>query len=170
MPRTSGCPHVGMRRTLDRPPRAPYHKNDSCYEQHEDGARRHDDHAQEPAARPDPRDPPGHEEPPDRGVGLRAGCAGSSRTSAWARSTATSASSSSTGSCERIDFGSTVDRYEANIHAHHHFVCERCGAVADLEVPVDESLTRKLGQAAGVKADRHEIRLYGICAACARKG
>ncbi len=74
------------------------------------------------------------------------------------------------GIVKRVGFGSTVDRYEANIHGHHHFVCERCGAVADLEAPVDESLTRKLGQAAGVKADRHEIRLYGTCAACARRG
>ena len=73
------------------------------------------------------------------------------------------------GIVKRVGFGNDVDRYEANIHDHHHFVCERCGAVADLETPVDESLTRKLSQAAGVKADRHEIRLYGTCAACARK-
>ena len=74
------------------------------------------------------------------------------------------------GIVKRIGFGNDVDRYEANIHSHHHFVCERCGAVADLEAPVDESLTRKLSQAAGVKANRHEIRLYGTCAACVRKG
>jgi len=74
------------------------------------------------------------------------------------------------GSVRRIGFGSTFDRYEANTLTHHHFVCERCGSVSDLDVPVDESLTRKLGQAAGVRADRHEIRLYGTCAACARKG
>ena len=73
------------------------------------------------------------------------------------------------GFIRRIDFGSDVDRYEANVIGHHHFVCERCGTVSDLDVPVDESLTRKLGEAAGVRADRHEIRLYGICAACARK-
>jgi len=73
------------------------------------------------------------------------------------------------GIVKRIGFGNDVDRYEANIHNHHHFVCERCGAVADLAAPVDESLTRKLSQAAGVKADRHEFRLYGTCAACARK-
>jgi Fur family peroxide stress response transcriptional regulator len=74
------------------------------------------------------------------------------------------------GFIKRIDFGNAVKRYEANILSHHHFVCERCGSVADLEVPVDESLTRRLSQAAGVRADRHEIRLYGTCAACARKG
>jgi Fur family peroxide stress response transcriptional regulator len=74
------------------------------------------------------------------------------------------------GIVKRVGFGSTVDRYEANILDHHHFICERCGSVSDLEVPVDASLTRKLGQAAGVLANRHEIRLYGTCATCARKG
>jgi len=74
------------------------------------------------------------------------------------------------GLLRRIAFGASVDRFEANVDSHHHFVCDRCGAVADLEVPVDDSLTRKLAQVAGVRADRHEIRLYGVCAACARRG
>jgi Fe2+ or Zn2+ uptake regulation protein len=74
------------------------------------------------------------------------------------------------GMVRRIGFGSSFDRYEANVLPHHHFVCERCGAVTDLDVPVDASLTRKLGRAAGVRADRHEIRLYGTCARCARNG
>jgi Fur family peroxide stress response transcriptional regulator len=72
------------------------------------------------------------------------------------------------GIVRRVGFGGTFDRYEANVLPHHHFVCERCGAVADLDVPVDASLTGKLGRAAGVRAERHEIRLYGTCARCAR--
>jgi Fur family peroxide stress response transcriptional regulator len=74
------------------------------------------------------------------------------------------------GIVKKIGFGNSFDRYEANTLAHHHFVCERCGSVSDLDVPVDESLTRRLGEAAGVRAVRHEIRLYGTCASCARKG
>jgi Fur family ferric uptake transcriptional regulator/Fur family peroxide stress response transcriptional regulator len=74
------------------------------------------------------------------------------------------------GLVRRIAFGASVDRFEANVLSHHHFVCDRCGAVADLEVPVDATLTRKLARAAGVKADRHEIRLYGTCARCTRGG
>ena len=73
------------------------------------------------------------------------------------------------GLANRIDFGSTFDRYEASIAPHHHFICERCGAVADLDVPVDESLTRRLGAAAGRPATRCEIRLYGICEKCAAR-
>jgi Fur family transcriptional regulator, peroxide stress response regulator len=73
------------------------------------------------------------------------------------------------GVVRRISFNGSVDRWEANVDPHHHFVCDRCGAVVDLEVPVDGALTRKLGRAAGVKAERHEIRLYGVCARCTNK-
>jgi Fur family transcriptional regulator, peroxide stress response regulator len=74
------------------------------------------------------------------------------------------------GIVRRISLGASVDRWEANTASHHHFVCDRCGAVADLDIPVDEGVTRKLGRAAGVNAVRHEIRLYGTCARCANKG
>jgi Fur family peroxide stress response transcriptional regulator len=73
------------------------------------------------------------------------------------------------GLVRRIAFGASVDRYEANVLSHHHFVCDRCGSVTDLDIPVDDSLTRRLGQAAGVRAERHEIRLYGLCEACAKR-
>jgi Fe2+ or Zn2+ uptake regulation protein len=72
------------------------------------------------------------------------------------------------GLVSRIDFGSTFDRYEARIPPHHHFICETCGAVADIELPVDDGYTRKLAAAAGRPATRHEIRLYGTCQKCAR--
>jgi Fur family peroxide stress response transcriptional regulator len=72
------------------------------------------------------------------------------------------------GLVNRIDFGSTFDRYEARILPHYHFICESCGSVTDLEVPVDETLTKKLRKATGLRATRHEIRLYGTCRTCER--
>jgi len=47
-------------------------------------------------------------------------------------------------------------------------ICESCGSVTDLEVPVDETLTKKLREATGLRATRHEIRLYGTCRKCER--
>jgi Fur family transcriptional regulator, peroxide stress response regulator len=76
----------------------------------------------------------------------------------------------SQGVVRRISFNGSVDRWEANVEPHHHFVCDRCGAVVDLDIPVDGGVTRKLGRAAGVNAERHEIRLYGTCTRCARTG
>ncbi len=74
------------------------------------------------------------------------------------------------GLVSRIDFGSTFDRYEARIPPHHHFICERCGAVEDIAVSVDDAYTRRLAAAVGRPASRHEVRLYGMCEKCARAG
>jgi Fur family peroxide stress response transcriptional regulator len=70
------------------------------------------------------------------------------------------------GLASRLDFGNGVDRFEATSRPHHHFVCEGCGQVADLDLPIDPSLTRKLRKATGYAATRHEIRLYGLCKEC----
>lgn len=70
------------------------------------------------------------------------------------------------GLVNRLDFGSSCDRFEAKIPPHHHFVCERCGSVLDVDLPIDDSLAKKLRSATGLKASRHEIRFYGVCRAC----
>jgi Fur family transcriptional regulator, ferric uptake regulator len=48
---------------------------------------------------------------------------------------------------------------------HHHVVCTGCGATAPAPCPVDDA-----GLAASVPAGfvvtSHEVRLYGLCAAC----
>ena len=50
---------------------------------------------------------------------------------------------------------------------HHHLVCTACGATAHAPCPVDEA-----GVAAsapeGFIVTAHEVRLYGLCAACSR--
>jgi Fur family peroxide stress response transcriptional regulator len=74
------------------------------------------------------------------------------------------------GLVSRLDFGSGFDRFEAITLPHHHFVCESCGQVADLDLPVDHSLTQKLRKETGHAATRHEIRLYGLCEKCSSKG
>ena len=74
------------------------------------------------------------------------------------------------GLVKRLDFGGNQDRFEATTLPHHHFVCERCGRVTDLDLPIDSSLTKKLQSATGRTTTRLEIRLYGICEKCSRKG
>lgn len=38
------------------------------------------------------------------------------------------------GLIKRIDFGSTFDRFDANIAPHYHFICEECGTIVDLSM------------------------------------
>jgi Fur family peroxide stress response transcriptional regulator len=73
------------------------------------------------------------------------------------------------GAIKKIDFGSTFDRFDANTEPHHHFICERCGAIVDLNLPVDETLNERVSRATPFQVVRHRIEFFGLCDRCARE-
>ena len=74
------------------------------------------------------------------------------------------------GLVNKIDFGSTFDRFDANTGQHYHFVCEQCGAIVDLELPMDQTLNERVNRATPFTAQRHRIEFYGTCDQCKRSG
>ncbi len=60
-------------------------------------------------------------------------------------------------------------QYDANPDDHHHFVCTRCGCVADIYLKdVGFVIDRKRSGRPPARIDRAELQLHGLCAACAR--
>jgi Fur family peroxide stress response transcriptional regulator len=70
------------------------------------------------------------------------------------------------GLIKKIDFGSTFDRFDANIGPHYHLICDRCGAIIDLKLPIDESLNQRVSQMTPYAARLHRIEFYGNCDRC----
>ncbi len=70
------------------------------------------------------------------------------------------------GLIERIDFGSTFDRFDANTGPHYHFICEKCGAIVDLALPIDETLNSRVAESTRFKVKRHRIEFFGVCNRC----
>ena len=70
---------------------------------------------------------------------------------------------------KKIDFGSTFDRFEANIDPHYHFICENCGAIIDLKFPIDESLNERIRAETPFEARYHRIEFFGVCDKCRKK-
>ena len=70
----------------------------------------------------------------------------------------------------KIDFGSTFDRYDANISPHYHFICERCGSIIDLKIPIDGELNKRVEKVTNFKTKRHRIEFYGLCDKCSKEG
>jgi Fur family peroxide stress response transcriptional regulator len=70
------------------------------------------------------------------------------------------------GLIRKIDFGSTFDRYDANTEPHYHFICERCGSITDLALPIDNSLHEKVKRSTNFEVNRHRIEFYGLCDRC----
>jgi len=72
------------------------------------------------------------------------------------------------GLVERLDFGSTFDRYEAKIEPHLHLVCESCGAIFDLDVPgeMNEKLEKHVSSRTDFQVLRQRMEVFGLCADC----
>ena len=70
------------------------------------------------------------------------------------------------GQIIKLPFGSTFDRYDGNISPHYHFVCEKCGEVADINLAVLSEINRKAQQHSGFLITGHRLEFYGICKNC----
>jgi len=73
------------------------------------------------------------------------------------------------GLVNRIGFDGTLDRFDANTAPHYHFVCDACGSIVDLDLPVDEALNRRVREVSGLIARSHDIQFRGRCASCGGK-
>jgi Fe2+ or Zn2+ uptake regulation protein len=71
----------------------------------------------------------------------------------------------------RTDLGGDRAYYEpAREHAHHHLVCERCGAVGHLHDEQLGDLRERIGTSSGFLLGSGEITLFGLCASCQDAG
>ncbi len=70
---------------------------------------------------------------------------------------------------QKLEAGSSFDRYDANIDLHYHFLCRECGAVDDIPVEVFKNLNQEVSQATGYQVENHRLDFYGICPDCAQQ-
>jgi Fur family ferric uptake transcriptional regulator/Fur family peroxide stress response transcriptional regulator len=57
-------------------------------------------------------------------------------------------------------------RYDGNPEPHHHFTCEACGDIRDLDLPAPPGLARRLRREYGLLPQRTRIEFYGSCPDC----
>ena len=58
-------------------------------------------------------------------------------------------------------------RYDTNLHRHHHFVCDQCGAVEDIawfDIPVSSWKSAAFGR----RVREPEVVLHGLCTECVK--
>ncbi len=73
------------------------------------------------------------------------------------------------GKVKRITFGSTFDRFDANIRPHYHFICVSCGAIVDLDIPVEKKVEEVVERMTTFKVNYHTMEFYGLCDKCRGK-
>lgn len=67
---------------------------------------------------------------------------------------------------QKIESGSSFDRFDANVDQHYHFICKECGSIDDLPIAAFDDLNEKINQATGYQADNHRLDFHGICPDC----
>lgn len=72
------------------------------------------------------------------------------------------------GSIIRMPF--PVERYDADVAPHPHFLCRKCGSVYDLEgLAYDSGLDEDAARQSGHDVERHTLLFTGICVNCTEK-
>ncbi len=72
----------------------------------------------------------------------------------------------SLGQILKISAAGACERYDGNPGEHYHFVCENCGRVDDVDVPVDVKLNTDAELATGGRVSKHSTLFFGTCKKC----
>lgn len=70
------------------------------------------------------------------------------------------------GEALELSYGSTYSRFDGFADNHYHFVCERCGEVHDLDLPLVTNLCEQVAKETGAAVSDHRLEFYGVCATC----
>lgn len=70
------------------------------------------------------------------------------------------------GLVQRLDFGSTFNRFDGNCETHSHFICEKCHGVSDVEIHESPDPSSLLCSTGGKIVTRYKLDFFGICENC----
>jgi len=65
-----------------------------------------------------------------------------------------------------VRFGTDAMRYDRKLHRHDHAICNACGKLIDLELPIPDELLKKGERLSKFKVDSIEVVLRGSCPEC----
>lgn len=63
-----------------------------------------------------------------------------------------------------------ITLYDPRVDDHHHMVCSRCGAIADVDGHIDDAGLRATAIGAGFTPEGSQVVIRGLCAGCAASG
>ncbi|AEJ18916.1 ferric uptake regulator, Fur family [Gracilinema caldarium DSM 7334] len=73
------------------------------------------------------------------------------------------------GKLQVLHSGSGFDRFDGDTKPHYHLICTQCGAVEDVDLPVQAELEQKAKDLLGQRISGHRLDFFGLCDHCFRK-
>ncbi len=65
-----------------------------------------------------------------------------------------------------MEFSGNLSRFDGNSDNHHHFRCDNCGRVFDIDEPVDNELDERVATSTGFLVSYHRLEFRGLCIDC----
>jgi Fe2+ or Zn2+ uptake regulation protein len=65
-----------------------------------------------------------------------------------------------------VQFGTGANRYDRKLTRHDHAICNRCGMLVDLELPLPDELLAEAADRSNFEAETIELTLRGLCPEC----
>ena len=65
-----------------------------------------------------------------------------------------------------VRFGADSTRYDRRLTRHDHALCNNCGKLVDLELPIPAGLLEEAARSSKFKAGSIELTLRGVCPEC----
>lgn len=67
-----------------------------------------------------------------------------------------------------IRFGTDCTRYDPKLTRHDHALCNNCGKLVDLELPIPDGLLEEAAERSKFEAASIELTLRGLCPECCK--
>jgi Fe2+ or Zn2+ uptake regulation protein len=67
-----------------------------------------------------------------------------------------------------IRFGTDANLYDRKLTRHDHAICNKCGKLVDLELPLPDGLMEEAAGLSQFKAETIELTLRGLCPECSQ--
>ena len=68
-----------------------------------------------------------------------------------------------------IKLGTDANLYDRKLTRHDHAICNKCGKLVDLELPIPKKLLEEAANRSQFKPDTIELTLRGLCPECSEQ-
>lgn len=73
------------------------------------------------------------------------------------------------GEILRLSCDGKVDRFDADIHPHYHFICRDCGCVQDIKLPYSHQIDQSANEEFDGVITKHSLLFEGLCKDCSHQ-
>ena len=71
------------------------------------------------------------------------------------------------GLIRELSYGNGYSRFDADMSAHYHAICEVCGKISDFDFPSLLAIEEAATEETGFVIKGHRLEVYGVCEECA---